>query len=78
MPRPNRIFTVFPSLPEKLAPLREIAMNLWWSWNLDAVDLFRRLDRDLWEQAGIPNTRIEFNAKFDAAAEILFAAFEPA
>ena len=52
MPRPNRIFTVVPSLPEALAPLRELAYNLWWSWNLDAVDLFRRLDRDLWEKAG--------------------------
>ncbi len=52
MPRPNHVFTVIPSLPDKLAPLREIARNLWWSWNLDAVDLFRRLDRDLWESAG--------------------------
>ncbi|MHB9033537.1 MAG: alpha-glucan family phosphorylase [Anaerolineae bacterium] len=52
MPRPNRVFTVIPLLPEQLAPMREIAMNLWWSWNLDAVDLFRRLDRDLWETAG--------------------------
>lgn len=52
MARPNRTFTVIPALPAPLAPLRGLAYNLWWSWNLDAVDLFRRLDRDLWEQTG--------------------------
>ena len=49
MPRPYRTFTVVPSLPKHLQPLTEIAYNLWWCWNRDAIDLFRRLDRDLWE-----------------------------
>jgi starch phosphorylase len=26
-----------------------MAHNLWWVWHPDAVELFRRLDRDLWE-----------------------------
>ncbi|MBN1402463.1 MAG: alpha-glucan family phosphorylase [Anaerolineae bacterium] len=51
MLRPYRTFTVTPSLPPQLRPLRDLAYNLWWTWNLDAVDLFRRLDRDLWEEA---------------------------
>ncbi len=42
-------FSVVPSLPEKLEPLREIAYNLYWTWNKDAYELFRRLDKDLWE-----------------------------
>ena len=42
-------FSVIPSLPKKLEPLREIAYNLYWSWNHDAQELFWRLDRDLWE-----------------------------
>jgi starch phosphorylase len=47
---PNvRTFTVKPSLPEKLEPLRELAFNLRWSWDHESIDLFRRLDRDLWE-----------------------------
>ncbi len=50
--RPFRTFTVVPSLPPRIAPLTELAHNLWWSWNLDVVDLFRRLDRDLWEETG--------------------------
>ncbi len=42
-------FSVIPSLPEKLEPLREIAYNVQWAWNQDAHELFWRLDRDLWE-----------------------------
>ena len=52
MLRPYERFTVVPALPPRVAPLRELAYNLWWSWNLDAIDLFRRLDRDHWETAG--------------------------
>ncbi len=43
-------FNVVPSLPEKLEMLREIVYNLYWSWNHDAIELFRRLDRKLWEE----------------------------
>ncbi|MBE0617191.1 MAG: alpha-glucan family phosphorylase [Proteobacteria bacterium] len=43
-----RKFTVVPSLPERLQPLLDIANNLWWTWNPEAVDLFRRMDHDLW------------------------------
>jgi len=45
-----RTFTVVPSLPKTLLRLRELAYNLWWSWNTDAADLFRQLDPDLWEE----------------------------
>ena len=44
-----RTFQVFPDLPASLEPLLELARNLWWVWNPDAVELFRRLDRKLWE-----------------------------
>src|SRR5687767_12484902 len=51
VPTPNiRTFQVFPDVPPPLAPLLELAHNLWWVWHHDAVDLFRRLDRELWEQ----------------------------
>ncbi|MFH1369532.1 MAG: alpha-glucan family phosphorylase [Elusimicrobiota bacterium] len=45
-----RSYAVTPSLPEKLKPLLEIANNLWWVWNSEAFELFRRMDRDLWEE----------------------------
>jgi starch phosphorylase len=44
-----RTFTVKPSLPAKLQPLLRLAHNLRWSWDHAEIDLFRRLDRDLWE-----------------------------
>lgn len=42
-------FNVVPFLPKKLSALLDIANNLYWTWNQDAVELFRRLDRELWD-----------------------------
>lgn len=39
-------------LPERISYLKELANNLWWSWNSDAEFLFRRMDPTLWEEAG--------------------------
>jgi starch phosphorylase len=41
-------FEVVPNMPEPLEPLERIARNLWWSWHPEAVELFVRVDRDLW------------------------------
>lgn len=49
--KPIRTFNVSPSLPQRLEPLRTLAYNLHWDWNFDTTDLFRRLDRDLWESS---------------------------
>lgn len=43
-------FNVVPALPKVLEPLREIAYNLYWTWNHEAVELFRRIDRKMWEE----------------------------
>lgn len=43
-------FTVVPSLPEELTGLRTIAYNLWWTWEPLAIELFRRIDIDLWRE----------------------------
>ena len=47
-----RHLIVQPDLPEKLLPLRNIGMNLWFSWNPDVSRLFQALDNDLWDQGG--------------------------
>src|SRR5579863_4185251 len=44
-----RTFNVRPSLPQALQPLLRIAYNLQWSWDHGQIELFRRLDHDLWE-----------------------------
>ena len=48
--RPSHTFRVVPSLPSKLERLRNLAHNLWWTWNHEAIELFRRLEADLWEE----------------------------
>ncbi len=45
-------FEVVPSLPEPLKPLQRIAGNVWWSWHPEAIELFMRIDRDLWQDSG--------------------------
>jgi starch phosphorylase len=47
--KPVRTFTIVPSLPEPLERLRELAYNLRWVWHHETIELFRRLDSDLWE-----------------------------
>jgi starch phosphorylase len=42
-------YQVVPSLPKNLEKLREISYNLYWSWNWDSRDLFKRLDAELWD-----------------------------
>lgn len=49
MPRVTK-FTVVPKLPERLERLLDIADNIWWCWDPEAIDLFFRMDRDLWNQ----------------------------
>ncbi|MBN2411306.1 alpha-glucan family phosphorylase [candidate division KSB1 bacterium] len=43
-------YQVVPVLPEKLSFLRELAYNLYWTWDHESRSLFRRLDSDLWEK----------------------------
>lgn len=50
--KPVRTFSVVPSLPKPIGGLREVAFNLRWSWNHDSIELFRRLDGELWESTG--------------------------
>lgn len=50
--RAIRTFTIIPALPPSLERLRDLAYNLRWSWDHSTIELFRRLDSDLWETTG--------------------------
>ena len=52
MVRPVARVKVAPKLPNALGRLHELAYNLRWSWDHEAISLFRRLDLDLWEETG--------------------------
>ena len=45
-------FQVFPKVPEQLKFLEVLVRNLWWCWNLEVIDLFRRINPKLWEESG--------------------------
>ena len=50
--RAIRRFTVRAVLPEPLAPLRDLMLNLRWSWHPETVDLFASIDPAAWEASG--------------------------
>ncbi|MBP3087220.1 glycosyltransferase family 1 protein [Mycolicibacterium fortuitum] len=45
-----RRFTVRAHLPERLAALERLSINLRWSWHKPTQDLFAELDSELWQQ----------------------------
>ena len=47
-----RTFTAVANLPGKISRLRELAHNLWWTWNPRARELFSALDPKLWARMG--------------------------
>ncbi|TFH65791.1 MAG: glycosyltransferase family 1 protein [Candidatus Zixiibacteriota bacterium] len=47
-----RYVQVEPILPDVLKSLKEIALNLWWCLNQEAIRLFRQVDSRLWEETG--------------------------
>jgi starch phosphorylase len=50
--KPIQTFAVIPKLPAPIEGLSRLAHNLRWSWSHQTIDLFRRLDADLWESCG--------------------------
>ena len=50
--KPLSTLTVASELPEALAPLRELALNLRWTWRRQTVDLFRSLDAQAFVDSG--------------------------
>ena len=50
--RAIRRFTVRAALPESLAPLRDLTLNLRWSWHAETRELFAAIDPVGWEASG--------------------------
>ncbi len=64
-----RDFTAMASIPEGLSRLRELAYNLWWTWNPRALDLFATLDLKLWAEMGNNPVRMLETVSPDALQE---------
>ena len=46
---PAHVFSVRPALPDALRGLRQLAANVWWTWNPSTWKLFRRIDPEAWQ-----------------------------
>ena len=67
-----RSFTVVPALQDPLSDLETIARNMLWSWDSEFVELFKRIDSNLWYASGHNPVRLLGSipqAKLDALAE---------
>jgi starch phosphorylase len=80
-------YSTVPPIPERIARLEELAIDLWWSWHPEARVVFRRLDYPLWRTTAhnparmlwlIPpeklqdaSTDLEFLALYDRAVAAL-------
>ena len=40
----------FPNIPDELSNLKDFALNIWWTWNPRAQELFKRIDPVLWKE----------------------------
>jgi starch phosphorylase len=45
-------------LPARLEPLRDLALNLRWSWHLPCQQLFASIDPVLWDEVGHDPVRL--------------------
>ena len=66
----KRIF-IEPKLPEGLAPLHELAHNLWWSWNHEAIELFRSIDPKNFETVNFNPLALLDELSIEKAQELL-------
>ena len=66
----KRIF-IEPKLPEGLAMLTELAHNLWWSWNHDAIDLFKSIDVQKFEAVNYNPVALLDELSIEKAQELL-------
>ena len=44
--------TVKSRIPDSLRMLEEMARNIWWAWNDEAIEMFKELDPELWSVVG--------------------------
>jgi starch phosphorylase len=50
MTAPIKILDVKPRIPETLQGIKDLSKNLWFVWNHEARELFRRMDPELWNE----------------------------
>jgi len=70
--RKLQLFNISASIPGSLGFLETLSRNMWWCWNLDAIELFKRIEPDLWKGASSNPLKLLNSVsqkRFDALAE---------
>lgn len=62
--------TVKSRIPSELQKLAEIARNIWWSWNSEAIILFRDLEPELWKEVGLNPVLLLERMSFEKMEEL--------
>ncbi len=68
--RAIRRFTVRPRLPEPLAPLGRLVLNLRWTWHAEVIALFEQVDPELWARCEGDPVRLLGSVGVDRLAEL--------
>ena len=45
----KRVIPTASSLPKRIERLNDLAYNLWWSWNPEAINVFSKIHPVLWD-----------------------------
>ncbi|MEX0781841.1 MAG: alpha-glucan family phosphorylase [Dehalococcoidia bacterium] len=68
--RAARTLLVEPELPAALEPLRALSRNLYWTWHIDAADLFARIDQEAWRATNRNPVRLLQQVATERLAEL--------
>lgn len=69
-PKFSHSFEVVADFPESLSALRVLASNYRWAWNHEVRELFRMVDKDLWEEVGHNPIALLLNLGSDRAEKL--------
>ncbi len=57
-------------LPKRIQNLRELSLNLWWTWNYQATELFESIDKDTWVSCGKDPIKILERVSYDYLVDL--------
>jgi len=68
---PNwKIVTVHSQIPEPLKKLKEMAGNMWWTWNDEAINLFKNINLELFKASNCNALEMLLNMSYDELIEV--------
>ncbi len=59
------------ALPQSQSPLKDLAFNLWWSWNNDAIELFESIAGDRWYDYGFNPVKMLESLSFNEFNDLI-------